>query len=125
MSVTAPGSWRGLNVRTRYTRKYVEVMLPLAICGIEPDRPAPVPDYRSGGDDRPSDMPAVLADMQEAWKQARMEMPVRRAAFLYLVRELTDYQIAAREGVDERTSRARRGAAVFAILDYLNGGNSA
>jgi len=121
VTVTAPGSWRGLNVRPRYTERHVEILLPLALWGIEPERPAPIPEYRKGGDGRSSDMPAMLADMQQAWNCCSMGHAAKRALFLRLAGGLQQHQVAAHEGVTERTAYARERAAVLAILDYLNG----
>jgi hypothetical protein len=101
----------------------VEVLLPLALWGIQPEREAPTPGSRKSGDGRSSDLPASLADMQQAWRRAPMGLAVRRSLFLHLAVGLQEYEIAAREGVTQQATSVRYRSGVFAILDYLNGGH--
>lgn len=121
MSVTAPGSWRGLNVRPRYTKRHMEVLLPQAVWGIEPERPAPIPDYRKGGDNRASDMPAMFADMQRAWQHAVMPIEAKRALFRHLAQGLTHHEVGQHEGIARETASLRYRAGMYALLAYLNG----
>jgi len=125
VSVGAPGSWRSLDVRPRFTERQVEVLLPLALWGIEPERAPVTPDYRKGGDGRSSDLPASQADMQQAWKHSSIGRTGKRALFLRLAVGLRHHEIAAIEGVTERTVYARERIAVLSIIEYLNGGTNA
>lgn len=121
MSVTAAGSWRGVGVRTRYSEQHIRVLLPQAVWGIDPLRPAPIPDYRKGTDQRPSDMPAMFADMQRAWGQAWMTKSMRRALFVHLAMDLPQHQGAALLGVPQQTLSDHYQLGIKALLDYLNG----
>lgn len=122
MSAGVPGSWRSLDVRPRYTGKHIEVLLPLALWGIQPEQPATVPGMPKGGTDRPSDMPAMLADMQQAWARAHLLLAERRAVFSRLAVGLPWAVIAGRERVaKEETVADRYERGVNALLYYLNG----
>ncbi len=128
VSVTAPGPRRSLNVRTRnsdrYTERHVAVLLPvalrgieLALWGIEPDLPA----FRKSGDQRPSDMPAMLADMRRSWQQTRMTLSMRRAIYIRRVLDLPQQNGAAALGLTQRTLSNHYRAGMRALLDHLNG----
>lgn len=121
VSVTAPGSWRSLNVRPRYSERHVVLLLPLALWGIEPDRPAPTPDYRKGGDGRPSDLPAMLADMQQSWRRAWMTLSMRRAVYVHLALDLPQHEGAWALGLTQQTLSNHYRAGIGALLDHLNG----
>jgi hypothetical protein len=121
VSVTAPGSWRSLDVRPRYSERHVALLLPLALWGIEPDRPAAVPDFRKGGDQRPSDLPAMLVDMQRSWRHAWMTLSMRRAVYVHLALDLSQQEGAAALGLAQQTLSSHYRAGMGALLDHLNG----
>lgn len=121
MSVTAPGSWRGLRVRVRYTEQHLVVLLPQALWGIEPDRGAPVSDYRRGGDQRPSDLPAMLADVQRSWRHAWLTTAMRRAVYVHLAMGLPQHLGAGILGIPQSTLSNHYRAGVMALLEHLNG----
>lgn len=128
MTVTAPESRRSLNVRTRnserYSERHVAVLLPvalqgidMALWGIDPDLPA----YRKSGDQRPGDMPAMLADMRRSWRLARMTSSMRRAVYIRRVLDLPQQKGAAALGLTQRTLSNHHRAGMRALLDHLNG----
>jgi hypothetical protein len=100
------------------------MLLPLALWGIEPDRPAPTPGLRKGGDQRPSDLPAMLADMQRSWRDAWMTLSMRRALYVHLVLGLPQAEGAAALGVAQQTLSNHYRAGIGALLSYLNGGDA-
>lgn len=129
MSVGVPGSWRGLNLRPRYTERHIEWLLPLAVWDIRPEvkqvvdptTGEPIIETRGVRDGRSSDMPATLADVQVAWDRAWMTKAMRRALVLCLGLGYPRHEAAALVGIPRQTLDNHYAAGVRALLDYLNG----
>lgn len=119
MTVTAPGSWRSLDVRPRYTEQHVERLLPMAVWGVGSIRP--LEEQRVEGDGRASDLPAMLADMQAAWRLAPMRRPVRQALFLHLACDMRQDQAALLLNISRPSVSLYYRAGVAAMLAFLNG----